>query len=340
VSARGPRLRPGLFLDFRNPQEWRRPWEELYVETLELAVEAEQLGLHAVWLTEHHFVDDGYSPSCLVAAAALAARTSKVRIGTFTMLLPLHNAVRVAEDAAMVDIFSGGRLDLGLALGYRPEEFEAFGYTRALRRSRMEEGLAVLEGLFAGSPFSFAGEHYNLRDVRLGPEPVQRPLPLWLGARSEAAAERAGRHRAHLALSGQPELYHRYAAALRTAGGEAADRLLCRRIRVLPTLGDAERAWRRIEPHVRYQDGAYNQWYRAGADVPGDLQDRSQFDRSWVVGPPAEVAQAILRWRGDLPITDAISLSVPPGVPPREALDWIGLYLAEVQPILDRELGY
>src|SRR3990172_7503570 len=96
----------------RNPG-LKKPWAQVYGEMLEQAELAEELGFHSIWMSEHHFIDDGYCPSTLIAAAAAAARTKKITIGTRLLLLPLHNPVRVAEDAAVVDIISGGRFILG-----------------------------------------------------------------------------------------------------------------------------------------------------------------------------------------------------------------------------------
>ena len=134
----------GLLYDFRNPPQWRLPNERLYAQTIEQVVFAEQLGFDAVWISEHHFLEDGYCPSLLAVAAHIAARTSRMRIGTSVLLLPFHDPLRVAEDAATVDILSGGRLDLGIGLGYRAEEFEVFGVPRRQRPSRFEESLAIL----------------------------------------------------------------------------------------------------------------------------------------------------------------------------------------------------
>ena len=89
----------GFMEDFRNPQPWRRPYPELYRALLDQIVRAEELGYDNVWLTEHHFTEDGYNPSLLPTAAAVAARTSRIRIGTFVLLLPFQHPVRVAEDA-------------------------------------------------------------------------------------------------------------------------------------------------------------------------------------------------------------------------------------------------
>src|SRR5688572_33477540 len=125
----------GLLYDLRNPPEWRIPSADLYAETLDHIAAVEAMGIPMCWVTEHHFIDDEYLPSCLTFAAAIAARTKTVTIGTAVILLPLQNALRVAEDAAVVDILSNGRLRLGLGLGYKIEEFDAFGVNRKHRAS-------------------------------------------------------------------------------------------------------------------------------------------------------------------------------------------------------------
>src|SRR5438067_12462356 len=162
-------MRFGLVYDFRNPAPWRRPFPQLYQELLEQIAYAEELGFDDIWITEHHFVEDGYCPSALVAAAAIAARTTRVRIGTWVLLLPLHNALRVAEDAAVVDNLSGGRLDLGVGLGYRLEEFAAFGVERRHRRGRMDEGCEVIRRAWSEDGWSFEGRHCHLQSVSVYP---------------------------------------------------------------------------------------------------------------------------------------------------------------------------
>ena len=111
----------GIIHDFRNPRQWRRPFPQFYQEILDQIVRAEELGYDNVWLAEHHFADDGYNPSPLTTAAAIAARTSRIRIGTYVLLMPFRHPVRVAEDATCVDIISNGRFDLGAGQGYAAE---------------------------------------------------------------------------------------------------------------------------------------------------------------------------------------------------------------------------
>ena len=117
----------GLWYDFRNPAPWHEPYERFYADRLAQITEAEELGFDSCWLTEHHFCDDGYTPSPLVLAGIIGARTRRMQLGTNLMLLPLHDPVRVAEDAATLSIATGGRFDLGVGIGYRQLEFDQFG---------------------------------------------------------------------------------------------------------------------------------------------------------------------------------------------------------------------
>src|SRR5262249_43674673 len=152
----------------------------IYAATLDQIAYAEQLGFDDVWLSEHHFIDDAYSPSMLPIGCAIAARTKRIRIGTSVLLLPLHDPVRVAEDAATLDVISTGRLELGLGVGYRVEEFTGFNIDSSERAQRMDEGIEIIRRLFAGERFSFSGKHYTYRDIQLFPRPVQKPPKLWI----------------------------------------------------------------------------------------------------------------------------------------------------------------
>ena len=119
--------RLGVWYDFRNPPRWRLPWQRLYRETLEQAVYAEELGFDSIWLSEHHFSDEGYLPCLPAVLGALAARTKRVRLGTAVLLAPLQHPLRLAEDLAVVDQLCAGRLDVGVAPGYKPTEFATLG---------------------------------------------------------------------------------------------------------------------------------------------------------------------------------------------------------------------
>src|SRR5262245_58413988 len=118
-------MRLGIYFDLRNPAEWQRSPSALYRGTLDLVDEAERLGIDSVWFSEHHFFEDGYLPQPLTMAAAVAARTSRVGIGTAIIAAPLHKPIEIAEQAAVVDIISDGRLTIGVGAGYVQKEFAA-----------------------------------------------------------------------------------------------------------------------------------------------------------------------------------------------------------------------
>src|SRR5919108_412929 len=181
------------YYSLQSPPHNPTPHQKLYAEMLEEISAAEELGFESAWLTEHHFLDDGYCPSLLLTAAAIGARTKKVRIGTGVLLLPLHDPIKVAEDSAVADLISGGRLILGLGLGYRKEEFEGFHVSLKQRKGRMEEGLEILQKSWADEPFSFQGRYYRYNNINVTPKPVQKPIPIWIGAFTEPAIRRAAR---------------------------------------------------------------------------------------------------------------------------------------------------
>ena len=173
----------GIWLDFRNPRPWRRPWTEVYEESVDLAVSAESWGFDSVWFSEHHLVDDGYLPALFPVIAAVGARTRRVRLGTAMLLAPLYHPLRLAEDAAVTDLLTGGRLDLGLAPGYRHAEFANLGVPREQRGARTEETVEVLRRAWTGEPFSFHGKHLTFDDeITVAPVPQQAGgVPLWIG---------------------------------------------------------------------------------------------------------------------------------------------------------------
>jgi|SRR5947209_3134035 len=116
----------GVYFDLRNPQQWRQNPSRLYSFTLEACEEAERLGASSVWFSEHHLFDDDYLASPLTFAAAVAARTSRVRLGTAIVIAPLHHPAELAEQSVLVDLVSDGRLDQGIGAGYRDPEFDLY----------------------------------------------------------------------------------------------------------------------------------------------------------------------------------------------------------------------
>ena len=196
AAAPAPRLpRFGLYYDFRNPAFAGRSFARLYAETLEQAAWAErELGFGSAWISEHHLAVDGYTPSPLTLAAALATRTERMRIGTSIVILPLQHPVRLAEDALTVHAISGGRFMLGVGLGYRAVEFAGFGIAIRNRRGRLEEGIDILRAAFAGKTFTHRGRHFDLGEITITPRPDPGGGPeLWIGGFTPPAIRRGAR---------------------------------------------------------------------------------------------------------------------------------------------------
>ena len=244
----------GLWYDFRNPAPWQQPFEKFYAQTLAQIEAAESLGFNSVWLTEHHFCDDGYTPSPLVLAAAIAARTQRMRIGTNLMLLPLHDPVRLAEDAATVSLASGGRFDLGLGIGYRALEFEQFGRKLSNRPSMMEEGVEIIRRAWSGEPVSFSGKRFSVGDLRVLPAPDNAP-DLLLGGMAEPAIDRAARIGDGFLCTGGIGL-DMYAEALARHNRTGKAVLGCWAI----IAEDPEAEAAKVSEHVLYQSNQYIEW--------------------------------------------------------------------------------
>ena len=171
------------------PAELRRSAGEFYAELLEQVEAAEELGYDSFWIAEHHFHEYGAIPSPPVWMAAAAGRTRRIRLGVAVSVLPFRNPLLVAEEYAMVDVLSGGRLNFGAGSGYLKHEFEGFGVSPEEKRERFDEALAIIRKAWTGERFSHDGRFHRVRDVAIQVTPVQRPHPpIWVAIlRNEAA---------------------------------------------------------------------------------------------------------------------------------------------------------
>ena len=168
-------MRFGTYYFLQAPPSLSHP--EVIHREIEQMVWTEELGFDSIWLTEHHFIEYGLSVSPAVLAAAAAMRTRRVRIGLAAAILPFHDPVRLAEELAMVDVLSGGRLDVGVGRGNRPVEFEGYRVPQIENRERFDEALEILVRAWTRERFSYEGRHHTIPEVRVIPKPLQQPHP-------------------------------------------------------------------------------------------------------------------------------------------------------------------
>jgi probable F420-dependent oxidoreductase len=162
-----------------------------YREALEEVVRGEELGFDSVWMEEHHSVRNHYWPSPLTVLAGFATRTSRLSLGTDIIVAPFYHPTRLAEDVAMLDVMSGGRFVLGVAIGYKPDEFALYGADLDKRGARFEEQLAILKGLWTQERFAFKGVYYQVEGT-LEPKPLAKPHPpVWIGGWGDITLRRA-----------------------------------------------------------------------------------------------------------------------------------------------------
>jgi probable F420-dependent oxidoreductase len=330
----------GIWYDFRNPEPWRRPWSTLYAALLDQIAWADSLGFDSVWLSEHHFTDEGYLPSVFPMLAALAERTSHMRLGTAVLLAPLHHPLRLAEDAAVVDQISNGRLELGLAPGYRPEEFGALGVPRGERGSRTDETIEILKLAWSSQPFSFQGKHFQFHDVTVAPPPAQQPHPpIWIGGSSPASARRAATFDCnYMPDSGaSPAVYERYRDALHVQGHDGTKgRHRIATNRIVYVCDDPEQGWRDVGAHYLYVYNRYRDWFAAAGDFPelgGALESSDSLSRElhWV-GTPQMIVTAIRELQQRVPIDTLIFWAHPPGLDPDKSSLSLELFAKHVLP--------
>jgi alkanesulfonate monooxygenase SsuD/methylene tetrahydromethanopterin reductase-like flavin-dependent oxidoreductase (luciferase family) len=332
----------GFMEDFRNPQPWRRPFPELYRALLDQIVQAEDLGYDNVWLTEHHFTEDGYNPALLPTAAAVAARTNRIRIGTFVLLLPFQHPVRVAEDATCVDILSNGRFDLGVGQGYSYKEFNALGMRREERSARLREGVELIQRLWTEEKVTFSGKFTQVTDLTLSPRPVQQPhLPMWIGARAEKATRRVARMGCHLMATLGPDPAPWYVETLKECGRDPANFNIAQ-LRLVYVAETEDQAWEDTQAHLHSMMEFYGEILAEAKDAPGDEKiwpfkrpeeiRHSGFGQAVMIGTPDQVARKLEQFCREFRCTHFIMSTQLPGMDPRKGTRALELFAKEVMP--------
>jgi alkanesulfonate monooxygenase SsuD/methylene tetrahydromethanopterin reductase-like flavin-dependent oxidoreductase (luciferase family) len=317
------------------PIEGGHYWSEALAEV----TRGEELGFDSVWMEEHHSVTNHYWPSPLTILAGFASCTTKVMLGTDILVSAFYHPVRLAEDVALVDVMSKGRMTLGIAIGYKPDEFALYGVELEKRGARFEEQLAIVKGLWTEERVTLKGRYYTV-DGRLEPKPVTRPHPpIWIGGWGDLTLRRA----ATLAdnwipgptadlrrlLAGQKSfLDHRAVAGKSTPPAEWP---LTRDVIIADTDAQARQL---AEEHIMV---AYRREYAGGwrhpfidASVATDL-DRLMEDR-FIIGGPDQVIPKIRRFVEQYGMTHLICRLFFPGMPHRHIMRELELIAREVMP--------
>jgi probable F420-dependent oxidoreductase len=338
------RVGVGLFTG-QVPVASGRTFAREYRETLDLVRLAESMGFDSAWVSEHHGASDGYLPSLLPMLAALAASTERMQLGTGVVLAPFHDPLRLAEDAAVVDQLSDGRLILGLGIGWRDEEFRMFGVPRSERAIRTAETIDVLRRAWTGRRFSFEGSAYSYDRVRVTPPAAREGgIPIYLGGYANAAVRRAGRMAdgyitdADAAEEVRPTLSMLDEAA-RSAGRDP--RSLGIALIQNAFVAKGADAWDIAHAGVAHQLGTYRAWEQ-GADT----SDNDRFEptppdeermRKWTpAGKPEEVLRALrplVEAFGDRELHLIVRLHYP-GMDLEPAAHAVELFGREVLPAL------
>ncbi len=328
-----PEFRIGLCYDFRNPPDSGIPMPQLYEAAMEQIAWADRVGFDLIWFTEHHFVDDGYLPSWIPVAAAAAARTERVRFSSDICLLPFNNPVRLAEDLAVLDNLSNGRVEIGIELGYAPHEFRGFGVPVSYRVSLAEEGLEVLQRCFSGERFSFKGKRYEFNDVVITPKYVQPGgPPLWIAAMSEAGALRAARFGCNLLPQGlRSTSLDPWRRAVVAAGRDPGTHRIGI-IRGVLVTDDAERDWPVVRQSERYRMKLYQRFFDESGEGLG--QNGERVPQTWIVGTAAACTDAIVQFIRDFGITDLVTWGAPPGMHPDAMYSSLERLIREVVPAI------
>jgi alkanesulfonate monooxygenase SsuD/methylene tetrahydromethanopterin reductase-like flavin-dependent oxidoreductase (luciferase family) len=308
---------------------------DLYTAAVEMAAWAEEHGAAAAVVSEHHASPDGYLPAPLLLASALAARTERLPIQVAALLVPLHDPVALAEQMAVLDLLSRGRVSYVCAVGYRPEEYAMFGRDFRARGRRIEECLDVLRRAWTGEPFEWDG-----RRICVTPRPATPGGPLlFMGGNSEAAVRRAARLGMGMLTQGGNASLERVYREECAAHGLAPKPFLNPPVD-LPTscfvAEDPDRAWRELGPYLLHDAQMYAAWMggahsAVSKSVASSVDELRRENGAYRIFTPAE-AVAQIRKAGMLMLQPLSG-----GIPPKLAWPSLELLAAKVLPAVRRE---
>ncbi|HLW70483.1 MAG TPA: LLM class flavin-dependent oxidoreductase [Candidatus Binataceae bacterium] len=329
-------MRFGLTTDFRNRPGSGKSTAHVYAEIIEHFTWAESLGFDAAYVFEHHFTDDDYMPSPMLAATAIAARTQRMRVGPDIAILPLYDPVRMAEDGAVLDVISNGRLDFGVGLGYRSQEYAGYGLDINRKGARANEALQIIRRLWQGETVTFHGKHFHVDGATLSPRPVQQPNPpIWVGGFSRAAARRAARYGDGYIGPSNRAVYDMYLEELRTAGKDPAHARVMGGELWLIVAEDPDRTFAIYAPHLVYWFNAYARWFEGTDTGPWPhIDNPSQLRELGLVNVlTPEAAVSLIKQRvAEVPIEMYTMMLSPPGLAMSTVEESLELFAKKVIP--------
>jgi alkanesulfonate monooxygenase SsuD/methylene tetrahydromethanopterin reductase-like flavin-dependent oxidoreductase (luciferase family) len=295
ASAPNDRGLPAMAMNFelRHPAQFAATGAEIYRAALDMCRWADDRGFDRIGLGEHHQSPDGYIPAPLVFAGAVGACTTRIRVRCSILLAVLYDPVRLAEEIAVADLCLGGRLDVGLGVGYVEADFDAFGKNFHTRGAALDELIPFLRRAWTGEPFEHRGT-----TVRVTPRPVQDPMPIHVGGASPAGVRRAVELADGYFPPGMPAGWNRYRRLAVAAGRpDPGEYPASGPVFLWVTDGPKEDTWERLAPHIRHQVRSYAAWTEGaygepqGPFVPErDIEDLRQGGAYEVLDPDEAVA--------------------------------------------------
>jgi alkanesulfonate monooxygenase SsuD/methylene tetrahydromethanopterin reductase-like flavin-dependent oxidoreductase (luciferase family) len=333
------RVQIGLYLTNQHPVE--ADLVEALRGQIRLLHHARDHGWDSVW-SGQHFLPTMAMTQPAPFLARLAAESGEMRVGLAILLLALANPLDVAETFASLDVVSGGRFTLGVGLGYRDVEYDAFGIDRQERVRRFEENLRLVEALWAGEPVSADLPWCRLDSATLNILPVQRPRPpVWMAANNDRAVERAARmadtwiinpHATRATIARQLELFEHVRREL--GRPQLSELPVIREIVCGPT---RERALDMAKPYLTAKYDAYRSWGQDDALPAGetfDLPFEDLLEERFIIGTPEDCLRELVGWRDELGVDHFILRPFWSGMPVEVALESMDLLSREVIPAL------
>jgi probable F420-dependent oxidoreductase len=310
----------------------------VYGELMDQIALADGLGYDDLWLSEHHFTETSYCPSPLVMASAAAMRTSRIGIGVGVAPIPFHSPIRLAEDCAVVDNLSNGRVRLGVGIGYRAEEFRSLELSTRGRGSMLEEAVTVIRQCWAREAFTYHGRHYSFTELGCTPKPVQEQIPIWVSGGAATAIERAARiGNGWFAIGLTPEQlrhYHEAVKALQTPSVDANVAAL-----PLPWIivsEDPERDQAVLRPHIFAELRLFTAWLASGGMFPVEAipasEDHADALGMVTIGTPDQVIAKIADVVSQTPLDRLVFLPNIAGAPIEIANRSLELFAQRVMP--------